>query len=36
MSDRISKEEFMQRYRDPNNYQPETVSGNRSHRFGQK
>ncbi|WP_207546504.1 HNH/ENDO VII family nuclease, partial [Methylobacterium indicum] len=36
MSDRITQEEFMQRYRDPNNYQPEAVSGNRSHRFEQK
>lgn len=33
MSNRITKEEFMQRYCDPNNYQLEAVGGNRSHRF---
>lgn len=29
----ISKEEFLSRYRDPDNYQPESPSANRSRQF---
>ncbi|POO56710.1 PAAR-like domain-containing protein [Agrobacterium rosae] len=36
MENRITKDEFLQKYRDPNNYQPESVNGNRSHRYEQK
>ncbi|UIY32775.1 GH-E family nuclease (plasmid) [Neorhizobium galegae] len=30
---RLSKDEFLRQYRDPNNYQPESINGNRSHRY---
>jgi hypothetical protein len=33
MDGKISKEEFLQKYRDPDNYQPESPSANRSHRW---
>ncbi|MBO0126519.1 hypothetical protein JZX88_12740 [Agrobacterium sp. OT33] len=36
MDGRISKDEFLQKYRDPNNYQPESINGNRSHRYEQQ
>ncbi|NVE92234.1 HNH/ENDO VII family nuclease [Vreelandella titanicae] len=33
MDDKITKEEFMTFYRDPNNYQPESPSANRSRKY---
>lgn len=33
MDGKISKEEFLRQYRDPNNYRPELPSNNRSQRF---
>ncbi len=36
MNGRISKDEFLAKYRDPNNYRPESVSANRSRKFEQK
>lgn len=33
MDGKISKEEFLEKYRDPDNYQPESPSANRSHRW---
>lgn len=36
MDGRISKDEFLQKYRGPNNYQPESINGNRSHRYEQQ
>ncbi|MGH4126308.1 MAG: HNH/ENDO VII family nuclease [Clostridium sp.] len=31
-----NKQKFLERYRDPNNYQPESINGNRSHKYEQK
>src|SRR3989338_2851283 len=36
LSGKISKEEFLKEYRDPNNYQPELPKNNRSHKFEKK
>jgi len=36
MDGKITKEEFLKEYRDPNNYQPESQSANRSHKYEQK
>lgn len=36
MDGKISKEEFLKRYRDSSNYQPEAPSSNRSHRYEEK
>lgn len=36
MNDEISKNEFLKEYRDPNNYQPEDVHNNRSHKYEQE
>ncbi|MBV1927970.1 MAG: HNH/ENDO VII family nuclease [Gammaproteobacteria bacterium] len=36
MDGKISKEEFLNSYRDPNNYQPEYPSTNRSHKYETK
>lgn len=36
MNDEISKDEFLKEYRDPNNYRPEDVHNNRSHKYEQK
>lgn len=33
MEGHISKDEFLRQYRDPNNYQPESINANRSHRY---
>ncbi|WP_083635994.1 GH-E family nuclease [Rhizobium gallicum] len=33
MEGRLSKDEFARQYRDPNNYQPESINANRSHRY---
>lgn len=33
MDGKITKEEFMTSYRDPNNYQPESPSENRSRKY---
>ncbi len=33
MDGKITKDEFLKEYRDPNNYQVESVSANRSHKF---
>jgi HNH/ENDO VII superfamily nuclease with conserved GHE residues/Domain of unknown function (DUF4150) len=33
MNGKISQEDFLQQYRNPNNYRPESVSGKRSHRY---
>ncbi len=33
MDGKISKEEFLSGYKDPNNYQPESASANRSHKY---
>ena len=33
MDGKTSKDDFLKSYRDPNNYQPESPSANRSHRF---
>lgn len=33
MDGKISKEEFLAEYRNPDNYQPEAVSANRSHKY---
>lgn len=30
---RDPKDEFVRQYRDPNNYQPESINANRSHRY---
>lgn len=36
MDGKISEEEFLKQYRDPNNYRPESPSANRSHRYEAK
>lgn len=36
MSGKITKAEFLKEYRDPKNYQPESKSANRSHKYEQK
>lgn len=36
MNDEISKDEFLKEYRNPNNYQPENVHNNRSHKYEKK
>ncbi|MGH2272182.1 RHS repeat-associated core domain-containing protein [Anaerohalosphaeraceae bacterium U12dextr] len=33
MSGKISKDEFLKRYRDPQNYHPQSISGNRSQKY---
>ncbi|MGD9654386.1 MAG: HNH/ENDO VII family nuclease [Sulfuricurvum sp.] len=33
MDGKITKEEFLERYRDANNYNAESISGNRSHKY---
>jgi len=35
MNGDITKEEFLEEYRNPNNYQPESKSSNRSHKYEQ-
>lgn len=36
MDGKISKEEFLRRYRDPKNYEPQSRKTNRSHAFEDK
>lgn len=36
MKGKISKAEFLKQYKDPNNYQPESKSANRSHKYEKK
>jgi hypothetical protein len=36
MDGKITKDEFLKEYRDPNNYQPESPSANRSHKYEKK
>lgn len=33
MSDEITKEQFLEWYKDPSNYQPESPHNNRSHKY---